>query len=170
MPKITDIYETRLLSREERDLSGRIRMVKKEVRCRRDLDLVPSGLRFLHLIIDSISIGLIIYFIENIIGIYIPNIISILIILAYYILFEMLFQQTIGKMFTKSKVVNEYGEKLSLKEVFLRSLIRFIPYEPFTFLNEERGWHDRWTKTYVLHKDELEEIDELMKDEANLIP
>lgn len=88
----------------------------------------------------------------------------------YYILCEYFFQQTVGKFFTNSVVVNEYGEKPDFKTILVRTVIRFVPFEQFSFFNQNRGWHDRWTDTHVIKKSELKKIKELMKDPENLEP
>jgi len=81
----------------------------------------------------------------------------------YYMLAEYKFQQTLGKMLTKSIVINEFAEAPSLSTCLLRTLIRFVPFEGFSCLGSpSRGWHDRWTKTYVVHKDEVPKLKALL--------
>ena len=70
----------------------------------------------------------------------------------YYTVFEAAAGRTLGKFVTGTKVVDQYGNKPSTKDAFLRSLSRFVPFEPFSFLgNTARGWHDTWTNTYVVN-------------------
>ncbi|WP_309938245.1 RDD family protein [Aureibacter tunicatorum] len=65
---------------------------------------------------------------------------------------EVLFAKTIGKAITKTTVVNEDGKKPSPKEVALRTLCRFVPFEAFSFLNDDAyGIHDKWSKTLVVN-------------------
>lgn len=76
--------------------------------------------------------------------------------LLYYFLMEMLFQQTLGKMATQSVVVDEYGNKPTAWQFFLRTICRWVPFEPFSCLGTpSRGWHDTWSKTYVIRKADL---------------
>ena len=50
-------------------------------------------------------------------------------------------------------VVNVHGAKPSVNAIIKRTLCRFIPFEPFTFLGlNSRGWHDSFSKTYVVKK------------------
>lgn len=77
---------------------------------------------------------------------------SLLLTLIYYLPFELLTGgRTIGKFITGTKVVNEDGEKPSTGQVFARTFSRMVPFEPFSFLGVMgRGWHDTWSKTYVI--------------------
>jgi uncharacterized RDD family membrane protein YckC len=76
---------------------------------------------------------------------------------SYYFLFENFTQRTIGKFITKTKVVDVNGNKPNATAFFYRSLMRFIPFEPFSFLGAEaRGWHDTATATFVIDLDKFE--------------
>lgn len=76
----------------------------------------------------------------------------ILIVLAYYTLFEYFAKgRTLGKMATGTVAVKEDGSNLTFKDAFLRSLCRFIPFEPFSAFGY-RPWHDSITKTLVIKK------------------
>jgi len=76
---------------------------------------------------------------------------------GYYLLFEATAQASPAKMILGRKVVNEYGEKPSFNQILARSYIRFIPFEIFSCLGE-LGWHDTWTKTFVLRKKDLKDL------------
>jgi uncharacterized RDD family membrane protein YckC len=67
----------------------------------------------------------------------------------YYIIFETLFQRTLAKFITKTKVIMVGGAKPSVDTIIKRTLIRYIP---FILFSGSRGtwWHDRWTKTRVV--------------------
>ncbi|GGB19600.1 RDD family protein [Puia dinghuensis] len=59
--------------------------------------------------------------------------------------------KTIGKFLTGTRAVNEDGTQITFKTALLRSLVRVVPFEPFSALgNPSYPWHDRWTKTYVI--------------------
>lgn len=78
--------------------------------------------------------------------------IAVLLIVIYYTLLEGLTKgRTIGKMITGTVAVKEDGSPLTVKEAFLRSLCRIIPFEPFSGLGA-RPWHDSITKTFVVKK------------------
>lgn len=71
--------------------------------------------------------------------------------MIYYTTFEALTGRTVAKYITRTKVVDENGEKPDFKTIFLRSLCRFIPFEAFSFLGSDNsGWHDKFTKTKVV--------------------
>ena len=70
--------------------------------------------------------------------------------ILYYVLFEYFLNKTIGKFLTRSIVVTETDAKPSFKSCLLRTLIRFVPFEPFSILSSDsKMWHDKWTKTVV---------------------
>ena len=72
-------------------------------------------------------------------------------VVAYYMVFEGIWQRTPGKMITGTKVITACGDRPDFYSVALRSLVRVIPFEGLTFLGEYvRGWHDRWSETYVV--------------------
>lgn len=77
---------------------------------------------------------------------------SIIVMQLYYTTFECICAKTPAKFITGTKVVTEYGEKPDFKTIFLRTLIRIVPFEPFSFLEQSHpiGWHDRWSKTIVI--------------------
>jgi uncharacterized RDD family membrane protein YckC len=69
----------------------------------------------------------------------------------YYSLLEGLTGRSVGKLITKTRVVNEEGGSPSFSSVFLRSLCRYIPFDAFSFLGDDAiGWHDTLSKTRVI--------------------
>lgn len=71
----------------------------------------------------------------------------------YYLLLESFFGITIGKVITGTKVVDFQGNKPTFGKVLIRSLIRLIPLDWFTyFSNNPHGWHDSLSKTKVIKK------------------
>lgn len=71
--------------------------------------------------------------------------------MIYYCILESVTGRTIGKFITKTKVVDQNGERPNLGTIFLRSLCRFIPFDVFSFLgSSDSGWHDRISKTIVV--------------------
>ncbi|OQP64459.1 hypothetical protein A3860_21055 [Niastella vici] len=136
-----------------------------------DLTPVSPGLRFVNYLIDVIAF----YALAFIIGmlyalIATPNSYSgevsdergslqillllawILIMVAYYTLFEFFAKgRTLGKMATGTVAVREDGSNLTFKDALLRTLCRFIPFEPFSAFGY-RPWHDSMTRTFVIKK------------------
>jgi len=73
-----------------------------------------------------------------------------LVLLAYYPFFETVYGKTPGKWFTNTRVVTDDEEKPTFRHVLVRTLVRFIPFEPFSFFFRIRGWHDVWSGTRVV--------------------
>ncbi|MEX0363593.1 MAG: RDD family protein [Allomuricauda sp.] len=72
-------------------------------------------------------------------------------LLVYYTFFEGFTGRSIGKFFTKTKVVLENGEKPTFNDILVRSFCRIIPFEAFSFLGKDAiGWHDTISKTRVV--------------------
>lgn len=71
--------------------------------------------------------------------------------MIYYTALEYTTGRTIAKFITKTRVVNEDGTTPDFRTILIRSLCRFIPFEPFSFLfAENTGWHDTLSKTKVI--------------------
>ena len=82
--------------------------------------------------------------------------IGLVVLLLYYNVFEIFFGTTVGKLMTKTVVVDEYGEKPTANAILIRSLCRLIPFEVFSFFGTPCvGWHDSLSKTYVVNKEDL---------------
>jgi len=73
-------------------------------------------------------------------------------VFTYYIFFESVWSKTPAKFITKTMVVMEDGKKPDFHTIIKRTLIRLVPFESLTFLFSERprGWHDKWSKTFVI--------------------
>jgi len=130
--------------------------------------------RFLNLILDYAGLYVFAYVFGHILaitGLYfmleyvIGWFLGIIISLLYYVIFESIWSKTPAKFITRTKVITEYGEKPGLKTIFIRTLVRFVPFETFSFLSPERprGWHDRWSKTIVI--DDIKKFSSVQKSE-----
>lgn len=75
--------------------------------------------------------------------------------LGYYFLMESLFQKTLGKFITGTKVVNWAGRKPGRGEIFQRCLCRLIPLELFWYLFSRNGLHDKWSGTRVVRQGDI---------------
>ena len=71
---------------------------------------------------------------------------------GYYLICESIWQQTLGKVITKTKVVDRNGNKPDFLRILGRSFARYIPFEPFSYLfnGYPVGWHDSLSKTLVV--------------------
>ncbi len=67
----------------------------------------------------------------------------------YYFIFEVAFQRTPAKFITRTKVVTLDGAKPDAAAIAVRTLTRFVPFEPFSGVLDS-WWHDRWSKTEVV--------------------
>ncbi len=69
----------------------------------------------------------------------------------YYSFFEGFTGRSIGKFFTRTKVVTEDGEDPDFGTIFVRSMCRYIPFDALSFLGSDAsGWHDKFSKTRVV--------------------
>lgn len=77
--------------------------------------------------------------------------ISILIYFLYYFLFEYLIGQTPGKIITHSKIISlrENNDYYFIR-ITLRTLMRFIPVDMFSYLFSYRGLHDWISNTTII--------------------
>lgn len=149
-------------------------MENKEFTLTDDL-LASKSQRFLNLIIDlfvvyliTIGLGAALNIIGQLTGNYslsewitsltlIENLFfGVVVLFFYYAITEIYFARTFGKYFTKTVVVKHNGTKPNLKSIVIRTLVRMIPIEAFSFLsNDARGWHDTLSVTYVVKKREF---------------
>ena len=123
--------------------------------------------RFSNFILDIIILD-IFRVILGITGLYFSTnewFLGIVISVSYYVIFESVWSKTPAKFITKTKVITEYGEKPNFKNIFIRTLVRFVPFEAFSFLSPERprGWHDRWSKTIII--DDIKKLSSVQKAE-----
>jgi hypothetical protein len=119
----------------------------------------PDGIaswsaRLTNTIIDSaiICVAILIYGIED-------ELTGLLIVPIYYLFLESLAGKTIGKMFTKTRVVTVNGDKPDFVNILGRTLCRFIPFEALSFMNSTGvGWHDVFSGTRVVNESMIAKI------------
>jgi uncharacterized RDD family membrane protein YckC len=71
--------------------------------------------------------------------------------IVYYTFCEKVFKgYTLGKLITGTRAIRTDGGELTLKNAFLRTVCRLVPFEPFSIWFGDGLWHDRWTKTMVI--------------------
>jgi uncharacterized RDD family membrane protein YckC len=69
----------------------------------------------------------------------------------YYLLYEFLFNKTVGKFLTKTLVVSITGTKPKFWEILIRTFGRLIIIDFFTFFkNYPIGFHDKISETLVI--------------------
>jgi hypothetical protein len=122
---------------------------------------VKPGIRFVHFLIDGFIIQAFIYAINIIPSVEVAQFFGILLYPFYYIFCEYHYQFTPGKLISNTIVINENGERPELRTIILRTFARYVPFEPFSCLGDDSwGWHDRWTKTYVIDKKDISTLRE----------
>jgi uncharacterized RDD family membrane protein YckC len=128
----------------------------------------PAAVRFVHLLADSMAV-LVCYYVFAFAAYYLMiqtdywfklftyAYFMQITIVVFYVLYMVLMEgfaggQTLGKLITRYRVVRNDGTPPSLKQILLRTLIRFVPFECLSvFLFDRKGmWHDRWSRTFVV--------------------
>ncbi|NQZ62497.1 pentapeptide repeat-containing protein [Crocosphaera sp.] len=73
----------------------------------------------------------------------------------YYFISEVIFQKSLSKIFTKTRVITIHGLKPNISTIAKRSFYRLIPLEYFSWNRQTKTcWHDRWTRTLVITESE----------------
>ncbi|MGJ8685182.1 MAG: RDD family protein [Nonlabens sp.] len=75
-----------------------------------------------------------------------------LLMFAYYVIQEAIWDKTLGKIITGTIVVSEKNEKPDLSEILMRTACRFIPLEALSYLFMKDGFHDIFSKTKVIEE------------------
>jgi uncharacterized RDD family membrane protein YckC len=137
---------------------------------------VGTGKRFANHVIDvifvSISSLVVVAVVSNYVLVFNPDyfeeyigppwwvyFIILMVTIFYYAVMEAGYGRTIGKLITGTHVVDSHGKRPSAVAIFKRTLIRFIPFDAFSYLGDDaRGWHDKWSDTWVVQKDTSENI------------
>ena len=182
---IHEITEKKTFYHRERDAYGNRTKEAYEKAMPRKVQLVTGLARFGHYIIDAVIIGVILIVLDFTLpdGIYpsyspgfefngfvinlIPSLDNIFITVAYYFMCETTMQRTIGKFATNSIVINEYAESPKSGSLIVRSFSRIVPFEAFSCFSD-RGWHDRWSKTYVVTTSERDTLKKLLNQQQGV--
>jgi len=127
------------------------------------------GKRFANFILDSVFYYVFSFIIGIIIAIFavayspsfngvfnvdnklINYLIGFCVVFIYYSTSEALTGRTLGKLITRTKVVNENGQRPEFGIILLRTACRFIPFDALSFFSDDNsGWHDKLSKTKVV--------------------
>ena len=173
-----DLRETKEVTRYTRDAFGNEIPNKEEYSFERPVKTVGVWFRLLHYFVDVACIQIILQVIDSYlfpdmseIKAYTDQTIITLMAVVhfamyplYYFAFEFLWQRTPGKLVSNTYVINDFAEKPTAGQVFLRTIIRAIPFEALSCLGDKHsyGWHDKWAKTYVVPRKEYEKLRELL--------
>jgi uncharacterized RDD family membrane protein YckC len=173
MKSLEEITIQRTSSHIQTGTNGIDRKVTQTYNHKLKVKTIEGGLRFVHLIVDYFILVILTYLIAAIPAINntflsLLNLITFLIYPLFYAIMEFKFQQTPGKMITNYVVIDKFANNPDFKTCLLRTLIRFVPLEPFSCLGSpSRGWHDKWTDTYVVHKNEVAKLKSILEKENN---
>ncbi|MBK8806718.1 MAG: RDD family protein [Bacteroidales bacterium] len=121
--------------------------------------LSTSSKRIQNLLLDQLSIIVILFVVLSLVMIfsgslkqnnYIFIALYVLVYFMYYIVFETLYSRTIGKFITRTKVITNSGDKPNLKVIIKRTFCRLIPFDSYSFIDNEIGFQDKYSKTLVV--------------------
>ena len=114
--------------------------------------LIDYIMRFVIIFVIGVILGLAVYFTNDIDYLsWLDNLYELLLVALYYIFMESITGRTIGKYIMGTKVLMRDGTKPEADKILLRTLCRFIPFEPFSFFGDDsKGWHDTLTDTVVV--------------------
>lgn len=129
---------------------------------------VKANTRLIIFVIDFFSFIILVFTTLFLLKAFIPSLndfiikynrlVSFLLFFFYYFFLESIFSRTVGKFFTKTKVIDTLTlSKPSFLKVFIRTISRFIPLEVFyIFMNENNlTLHDLLSKTTVIYSKNL---------------
>jgi uncharacterized RDD family membrane protein YckC len=185
MKKITELTEIRWRTIHLKDAYGNRHRDTEEYIAKRPVKSIANGPRFGHFIIDTlcfyfliiiVTFGLDLFATINHFNLatkltidFFASIVSIIIYPGLYAFCEHKWQRTPGKFFTKSLIIDEYGNKPDLKAIILRSIVRIVPFDAISCYGDKysHGWHDRWAKTWVVTDEELLRIKKLQNEQAD---
>ncbi|MFY7990263.1 MAG: RDD family protein [Fluviicola sp.] len=179
---IEDLTEEKTFYHRDRDAFGNRTKEPYQKAVKRPVQLVTGWKRFGHYILDALILGLINFVVDQVwlavlntqdpFTLYenramltiIPSLDNMVILVMYYFLCENYLQRTIGKYATNCVVINQYAEKPKADALFGRSAARLVPFEAFSCLGD-RGWHDTWSKTYVVTVEERDRLRKLLNEQ-----
>ena len=127
-----------------------------------------KGTRVANFIADTLIVSIIIITLALVMYLYSPeiadnnspafNILFFIVFFSYYFFFEFFLGKTIGKMLTKTTVVDRNGNKPTALRLIIRTLVRMVPFEWFSFLFGNYGLHDLISKTTVVKIEALNTV------------
>ena len=131
-----------------------------------DMELATSGIRLTNYIIDLILFYII--YMALLVGFYandpegieqlgensiLDRIVTMVSYGVFMLIQEVIFKgRSVGKFITKTAAVDESGYPPSIGVIVTRNLCRIVPFDQLTFIwsDNNRGWHDQWSNTYVV--------------------
>jgi uncharacterized RDD family membrane protein YckC len=117
------------------------------------LRLAPARKRLCNWLVDSLAIQVLVFLTWFALREHISFALLVVIAYvegsAYYVLYEGLLQQTLGKRLTGTRVVSLESCKPGIHAAARRTVARMIPFHVLSYW-KGTWWHDRWTDTRVV--------------------
>lgn len=178
MKSINDLKVEKTYFKREVDALGNVTRNPYKKMMKRPVETVDPGVRLGYFILDSILfyflflMGVFVFFflievlgliglLKTVLSEEMMYIFFFMSYFLYYALSECFFGGTLGKLICGYRVINIQAERVSIGLVFLRTIIRYIPFE-FLSCISGLSWHDKWSKTFVVKKKEKLELQKLL--------
>lgn len=117
------------------------------------MEEITKGTRIINFFIDTIAFLTLYTFINTLLTTFVDGyMLYYFTYIGYYFCFEFFNNgQTLGKMITKTRVVNLKHEKPNFRKILWRTLLRLNPFDTLSFLCGQNG-HDSVSKTKLVYK------------------
>lgn len=179
MKTIEDLKVEKTAFRREKDEAGNTIRVPYTKLVARTPEVVNPGIRFLYFIVDlvffyiiqiilGIILGVILAATHNLDLLYDPSFVQTTNLLLgyggyflYYFIFDTFTGGSLAKLAFGYTVIDQHAQRISVGKGALRTICRYVPFEAFSCFGE-RGWHDSWSKTYVVKRTEKQELLKLL--------
>ena len=119
------------------------------------VDAVSKNDRLINYIIDTIVVSiLVIVFFQFPTHFTHSYFFPAFVLISYYFIMELAFNQTLGKMVTKTKVVSAKNKRPHFLHIFARTILRLTsPFDTFSYLTGgAQGIHDILSQTRLVKK------------------
>ena len=131
--------------------------------------LASGGKRFANYLIDIVVLYLLAIVVGFVLGIFgglswldneiFSRLYGFILYFVYCFGSEAMTGKTVGKLITRTHVVNNSMQRPTALSIAGRSLSRLVPFEVFSFLGgNSRGWHDTWSRTYVIDEKRVRQV------------
>ncbi|MDF3028579.1 MAG: hypothetical protein K0S23_2886 [Fluviicola sp.] len=171
MKTIEDLKVEKTTYKNEKDENGNTVKVPVTKMVVRTPEIVEKGPRFGYYLIDLVFVYILAFLIGIIsafAGVFeiwedplMSRLLGALILVGYYFILEVSIGTTLGKLMLGYTVIDKYAEKPKAGALLGRSFARAVPFEAFSCFSE-RGWHDKWSNTYVVKNSEKRELQKLL--------
>lgn len=172
MKTIEDIKIDKTYYKDTKDENGNTIRVEAQKKVIREPELVKQGVRFGYYLIDLVFIYLFVFILGFILAVFNINtsifendlysrVFGMLLVVSYYFILEASIGTSLGKLICGYTVIDKYAEKPGTAAILGRSFSRIVPFEAFSCFSD-RGWHDKWSNTYVVKKSEKENLRRLL--------